>query len=547
MQSEHEIAGAIKLVVSTDGKHLLAAYTPQPIGLDADTVTGMIAAQGYGDWFVKSDAIAELVARFSSARDAGVIEVAERRDARIEVSLSRYKMEAYLTLVPPMGGEPATKVGVLSALKDKGVLFGVRETEIEAAVLLGVADKLLIACGDEPHDGEDARFISLLPEVKERLPRIDESGIVDYRDLGDVRLVHQGDKLMRRVPATPGRSGMSVLGIPVPQKAGVDTPFSPGMKGVVRLPEDQNVIISAIYGQPVIIENGVIVEPTLHLPTVNLASGNIKFEGTIKIEGDVAPNMRVEATGDVHVGGLIEAAKITAGGDIVVAGGVISHGELRLNDGELNPNSAILEAQGSVSANFVENAKITAGKDILIKELASHSELIAGDKVVVGQKGAKRGSLIGGVTTAFLAVRARILGSPAGIVTKIHVGECKEDEKQQIKITQQTAAVEVQRQRILDLLQRSKFATNTPTETLEKARAAVETLDQQLRSLTSQADQLRKKIELAGKARIMADAKIYTNLHINVANKSKVIQDERGGGAYYLEDNELIYGWGIKG
>src|SRR5690606_25549971 len=130
-------------------------------------------------------------------------------------------------------------------------------------------------------DGHDAEFEELIPAAPDRTPRLDANGLIDYREHGDIVMVHTGALLMRRLPATPGAPGFTVRGDVLPAKAGRDAPFAARLTGAELSAEDPNLLQASQSGHPVRVPGGVMVEPVLRLAEVNIASGNIRYDGTV--------------------------------------------------------------------------------------------------------------------------------------------------------------------------------------------------------------------------------------------------------------------------
>jgi uncharacterized protein (DUF342 family) len=51
-------------------------------------------------------------------------------------------------------------------------------------------------------------------------------------------------------------------------------------------------------------------------------TGSIECEGSVRVEGDVLPDFHIRAGGDVSIGGVVDAAEVTAGGAVVVRQGI---------------------------------------------------------------------------------------------------------------------------------------------------------------------------------------------------------------------------------
>ena len=190
---------------------------------------------------------------------------------------------------------------------------------------------------------------------------------------------------MRRIPPTTGTVGRNVRGGVVEPEPGNNELFAESLLGAYVAADDANLLRAVFSGQPVRCGNGVTVEPILHFRNVNMATGNVSFDGTVSIEGEVLPGMKVHATGDIVVGGVIDGAELKAGGDIRIGGGIIA--------------KAQVEAGGAVSARFVEGSQVLAGTTIAIDDTALQSDLQANNQIVVGLK-SPRGRLAGGSARA---------------------------------------------------------------------------------------------------------------------------------------------------
>ena len=60
------------------------------------------------------------------------------------------------------------------------------------------------------------------------------------------------------------------------------------------------------------------VNPVVEVDAVDLTTGNINFEGSLQVRGDISATMEVRVTGDVVVNGTMEAALVEAGGNVTV-------------------------------------------------------------------------------------------------------------------------------------------------------------------------------------------------------------------------------------
>ncbi|MFD2272453.1 DUF342 domain-containing protein [Undibacterium arcticum] len=261
--------------------------------------------------------------------------------------------------------------------------------QLDAALAAGACEDLIIAAGNWPLDGTEARFEALLADKDQELSHVDEMANIQYRDLGHLLLVEPGDRLMRRTPAIQGCDGIDIRGQTLLAKPVPDRPFDKNLQGAAPAPDDPDLLLATIAGQPVPMADGVIVNSVIEVPNVDLSTGHVVFAGTIRISGDVKAGMRLDVTGDVFVSGTVEAAQITAGGNVAVKGGIIGHADTHFAGNVLTPSTARIISKGSVQALFMENVHVEAGDSILIHGSARQCELVARNEIIVGKKNPK--------------------------------------------------------------------------------------------------------------------------------------------------------------
>ena len=418
----------LTFTLSDEGK-LLAVFEAGAFKspLDSKTLKEELLKQGLSNLFLYGNALSNLLKQYNAANENFVLEIGERRDGEFTINIDVVKMSARLTLIPPYGGNPVTLNQIQQGLQEKGIISGIMMNEIQTALKDGCANDRIFAKGLEPVPGIDARFQSLIPKIRQRKPQLDPHGIANYRDLGDLIVVRPGDPLMFRTSPTAGKKGWDITGRVLMPKPGQDIPFAAGLQGIefdldAELDPDHNsLLLAAITGQPKLVPNGIMVEPTINLALVDLSTGNMAFDGTINIKGDVKDGMKIHATGDVFVGGTLEAAEIIAGGNVVIKGGVIGH-SIQSDPHEAPSFNAKIISKGSISARFAENVCMEAGIDIIIEEFSMHNQLTALNRVLIGKSSGKKGQIIGGITCASALVKTGIIGSASGVATKIRAG-----------------------------------------------------------------------------------------------------------------------------
>ena len=190
-----------------DNSQLLATVTvcDNKPALDDDSLNRLLVEQGYRDYYFYDAARLSLIQQYATAEESFVVELGERRDGQCFISIDSDKMSARLTLVPPFGGAAVTQATVQQLLREKNVVRGIAQNVLDNALAQGQAIELIIATGQAAVNGIDTQFQSLIADVGARKPQEDQHGNVDYRDLGEMVMVKQGDPLMRRIPPTAGK------------------------------------------------------------------------------------------------------------------------------------------------------------------------------------------------------------------------------------------------------------------------------------------------------------------------------------------------------
>lgn len=546
MADELPVPGqGIKFALNEDGRKLLASYTPstEQCIVDQAWLKQEISAQGFDQLYLIDSALDQLVKQCASASEPFSLEIGAARDAEVSVEVSSDKMSALLSITPPCGGSAVSIEQIRRALATSQVTSGILEEALEQAAASGTAVQMEIARGREATNGEDGSLECLIEMVRTRHPHIDEHGIADYRDLGGIVVVHQGQQLMRKHPPTPGENGENVLGQVIVAKPGKDIMFAPQLKGAMIDPQDPAILIAEIAGQPVLANYGMTVEPTITIPTVDLATGNIDFEGTVNISGDVHAGMSIRATGDIHIGGTVEAAILDAGGDIIVKGGIIGHGEIHEQPGKAEKSMiARVRAGASCSAHFIENASIEVKDSILVDRLVMQSELIATNQIIVGKPGTGQGNIIGGLIEATLLVQAGEIGSSAGVRTRILVGT-NPYLHENLKHAQ--SALQKKNHELEELEKLLAFIVANPErmkpEIKHKAENTHTLLGQEIESALQELDEISLQLDLAEDARVVAEKAVYSNVQIEIGGKIHHVEIERGKGTFLRKEDEIIF------
>lgn len=332
-------------------------------------------------------------------------------NAKINYSISDDKMRAYVTVSKPSkGGREMDLQDVKELLENSGITFGFQEENVSKCLEEGTFNvPILAAEGRQPVNGQNAKIEYLVNLNKKIIPKfIGEDQSIDYKDLTIVENVEKGQKLARKVPATDGEVGRTVLGVKIETKSGKDIEFKDVLGDNVEMSDDNEYILASINGQVVLKGKLLSVEPIFEVAgDVGPETGNINFIGSVVVKGSVSDNYSIKAEGNIDVHGTVGKCDLEAKGDIMVKLGI-----------QGNENSHV-KAGGDVIAKFIQFSNIQAGNNVVVTEAILNSNIDADNRIIlIG----KRASASGGRLRALKEVNGKVLGSQAGAKTLIETG-----------------------------------------------------------------------------------------------------------------------------
>ena len=588
MKQEIDFKNGLGFKLSDNRMKLLAIVQPceDKIELAFDEIKQRIKETTFDYLFINEYLVIQLVQRYKDAIDETFeFEIGERRDASCSISLSDDNMTAYLAVTQNFGGKKISRADVQILLQDKGIIFGIRQIEeLEKMLEKEYFADFVIAEGMKPVDGVDTTFLSVLPEtaaMPPRKPLVNVDGSVDYRELGNILMVHKDNVLMQRIPPIPGIPGRNVLGEIVQPNGGIDIPFTLDQRGVYVNPENENQLLAATAGQPVLVPNGMIVSSVLTMKSIDLSSGNISFEGSIVVLEDVADGMKLKATEDITIDGDVMNARIECIGDLVIkgningncelqaGGNVIIHGGAQGNatksfvgtekrkqqTSELPPtvkvdrrkrvNAAMrptkITARGSIHVDFVENFIIEAGIDIVVNKYSMNNELMAANNILIGNKGGgKKSSIIGGITWAMMIVRTYLIGISTGIKTKVQAGSNPYVQRRIAEIKAALLQFHDERQNVHKIL---AWLNENPEKNQPELSARLHHTLSRL-TVNAEAHQLELKellsnLQVISGAKVISERGVYSGTEIKINNASLKV-DENLGKTTFVEQKRKV-------
>lgn len=442
--------------------------------------------------------------------------------AKIIVDVSRDKMKATVRYDTKNGTKLPTPEMIIDTLKSMRITFGIDEEEIERSC--SRLKPFVAANGQLPVTGDNAYIDRKFDLSEKGRPVVDEYDRVNYKDLNLFVLVKANETLAIRIPQTKGKPGKNIFGETVPAQNGRPIPMPAGKNTKII---GENQLVAAINGQIVDTGNKISVDPRLEIQgSVGVGTGNIDFDGTVTIMGDVQQGFYVKATGDIEIKGSINGAEVT-GRNIVVGGGLTG------------AERGKIQSQQDVTIAFTENAIIEAGGDINIMKFSLHSTLRAGKRITLE---GRQGQLTGGIATAGEEVLARYIGNNANVITRVAVGidpnlqkeyhevckNYKEGKKKLLHITQ-----------TLNTL--SKIDINTlPQSRVDQINALTRSqfpIAGQLKRDEKKIKELEEKLAEMKNGKVRADDTIFPGVRLSINNIVKHVQEVYRHCTMYLDSN----------
>ncbi len=407
------IARVVPSVPSKDGKNVYGEKIPSTQVHEPRLIAGSNVRLDKGtDYYMNCDGVVEV---FKDEKGTHYIRGRLYKFGQFKIAVTEDEMEAYLTVVPPIGGAPPVKIEqVQSECENQGVVFGLNEDVIHRSLEKAENDQVsvndvLIAQGEWPVDGNPGKLEFHVKLASGTPFTVLGDGRVDFKEHDLITNVEKGQLLAVAKKAQAGvKDGHTVKGEVIKAKPGRDTEVTIGNNITVEDKGDSLHYFATIGGQLVTDGKRMSVE---HLFTVEgdvgPATGNISFDGNVLIKGGVQDNYEVISKNNIVVHGNVESALVKAGENITVLNGVVGK------------SKGSLFAKGNITVKFAENATLTAGGNILIHRAALNCKLTAGGKIISKKE---KGQLIGGEVKAKEGIEVKILGNESEHKMDVYTG-----------------------------------------------------------------------------------------------------------------------------
>lgn len=447
------------------------------------------------------------------------------------VTVSPDRMVAYIRFYPPStGGSLMDKREVLGELEREKITHGISNKVIDVFLLARqYCLNIPIAKGTKPILAKDASieyFFNTRPLAK---PAVLEDGSVDFHSLNLFTKVSEGDLLARLTPHVAGVAGTDIFGKSVPSNKPKVLYLKAGRN--IRYSEDKTEIYSEINGDVSLTDSTVFVSDTYTVAAdVDTSTGDIDYEGSVLINGTVRTGFTVKAKGNIQVNGVVESAKLVAGGNIVIKRGVQGMGK-----GEM-------EAGGDICAQFFESASVKAGGNVIAGSIL-HSNIDAEGKVVVS---GKKGFIVGGEVSCGKFVEAHSIGNKMETQTMIKVavnpGLMDEIKECVTQINEVTPEIEELNSYLgVYKSKLAKGATLSPEniKQIKVYKARMNELEKIREEKSSLLDKLKEKLDAGKKSSVRITGSIYRGVTMCISTQVFNVKEKDNHCMYRIVDGEI--------
>ena len=334
----------------------------------------------------------------------------------IEVKIADDHLSATLSLFPAMDGNSKLKSReVYNEINKHKVIYELKKGIIDSAIKKftetgNTVHNVLISEGKPVTNGVDGSVKFLVDLENKALPKISNSGDVNFKDVSFFTKVKPNTPLAKLIKPTLGVDGIDVHNNAIHSVDGKAAVLPIGANTQASK-EESGVLVSTIEGI-VSKDKGLIrVDELMVVPhNVDYETGNIEYEGSVLIHGDVKEGFEVKAGGNVDIEGCLEDCTLIANGNVFVKQGFTGH------------HKGQVQCAGSFASSYIHNQTVKAMGEIVISKELYDSQIYSHTTVTAG---GNPHSISGGHISALIGISANVVGNESGTLTKLEVGKNK--------------------------------------------------------------------------------------------------------------------------
>ena len=441
------------------------------------------------------------------------------------VRIADDKMQAWLYLAHRPGGELYTQEDILRLLVENGVLYGIDKSFLVAVVKKQIYNReIQIAKAAEPKEGTDG-YYEYTFDIKsgKSKPVIREDGSVDYQSMRAVNSVKAGSLLATYHHAVPGVNGKDVCGNEIPVPIVRELPSVCG-RGVYQAADNPDLYYAEKDGKVEFSGGKLNIVNVLEFAgDVDQLTGKLEFYGDIHIQGNVEAGTVIRAGKSLTIDGIVEAADLFAGGDIILKRGI------------QGSQKAHIVGRGNLYADFIEHSYVKLEGDIEANYILSSYISALGRVKMTG----KKASIVGGSVYARKGISCNFAGNDVEIKTRLAAGVSQEmiDENEKLQRQMKTIRDEIQRIKSTII----SMGSHLPPEKLQEYKQRLQQLMVEQQGILDQQKLIFDKMDEGKDATIYVGDTIYLGCEICI-DEHNLILDKQNATVEYRNISGMITG-----
>jgi uncharacterized protein len=441
-----------------------------------------------------------------------------------DLSIDNNKMAARIIVHPPgEGGVMPPRQEIDDLLSGSGIMVGIKKEAVDE-LFDGFnegrfsREPVVVAEGIPPLHGENGKVEFLFNTTTSLAPKVNPDGSVDYKNVDIIISVPKGKELARMLPPTNGTAGRNIFGETLPCKDG-----TPGILPIGPNTEpssgSDDVLIASIDG--IVRYTGYYVEVCegyIIKGDVDFSTGNIKYDKSVIINGDIKSGFSVECGGDLQVAGIIEDSTVTVGGNVLCKHGFVGQGK------------GIVEAKGDVNLGFIMNQTVKSRKSVNIAKEAINSTIYARHSICVHGKPL---SIAGGMFVARELISVYTVGNHSGVRTNLEVGLDFSLEEELKKNEEQEAEIGPKRQKLLESVAKLSHLSSLRKRLsaqeellLNKLKIAIAKIEEQMQLLEKRKKIIQSKLHELENANIKVEHSAMPGTLFKIGERRHFLKEE---------------------
>ncbi len=386
-------------------------------------------------------------------------------------------------------------------LEANGIRRGINDDRI-AEIAEGhyeVERPILIAQGQISRKGKDGWYEYFFRTEFKRSPKQRADGSVDFRNIDWFETVQENQMLAIYHGAEEGEEGYTVYGSVVSARKGTEQKMLRG-EGFY-LDDDQRTYRASVSGMITLEGTHMTVSKHMDVPEVNFATGDLTFDGSIHVLGNVENGVKIKATGDIVVSGNVGSAYLESDANVVLEQGMNADGEGSIKAGK------------DVNSRFFESVSVEAGGDIRFNT-SLNSTLIAHGKIESAL------AVAGGLSYSMKGFVLQNVGNKAGLRTQIRLGinEALKQERAELKQQQVDVQAEISTLKNAYSEMQSKFPPEfrVALPMYQKVENAIFTKEREMNELLAQEQELLQRMRQENDAKIVIRGEAFEGVSADI-------------------------------